>query len=52
MAERVTLAEVDGLGWNSIAEENHVLTARVFAEQLNLIGRLLIEIRDALAGPP
>jgi len=47
---RVSVEEVLGLGWNSIKSgpEYAAHNAAVHAQQLYLIGRLLVEIRDLL----
>lgn len=51
--ERVTLADVNAFGWHSIdPDATVVLTASTLAAQLTLIGRLLLEIRDALERRP
>jgi len=47
---KVTRDHVNAHGWNSPEHDSIQHNAAVQAAQLNLIGLLLVEIRDLLAG--
>jgi hypothetical protein len=46
--DRVTEDEIMANGWNSPEHDNPRLNAAIQAQQMNLVGRLLLEIRDLL----
>ncbi len=48
----VTEDEVHAYGWNSIEFDNPTVNMRVISQQLYLIGRLLLEIRDKPEADP
>lgn len=52
MTDPVLEADVRGYGWNTIEQDNPVLSQRVFAQQLFMTGLLLVEIRNHLCGEP
>ena len=54
MGKRVTHEDVDAYGWNTageVTDGSYRPALMVLAEQLNLIGHLLVDIRDGDPGP-